>query len=191
MKRQVNARLIHPESVKLLITVGAVLSGTVIRSSHSRAGWIGWFFETFAFCSLIVLSKRCRVSQTCLTHGDVLFFEKSSLSSLIRLIICCSTIFGSPTIGRSALTCHPIRVGVGSTWMYLALSVQVGGWPKCSPLQKRKPTASTTSAPPVNGFLKAPRIASGCSSETTPWPARRAYIGMVVGSTTSRVSALA
>ena len=32
----------------------------------------------------------------------------------------------------------------------------------------------TTSASPVNGFLNAPRIASGCSSETTPWPARRA-----------------
>src|ERR1700685_1755148 len=122
MKRQGDGPLIHPESVKVSITVVAFLSSTVIRSSHRRAGWIGWFFETFAFCSLIVMSKRWRVSQTCLTHGEVLFFEKSSLSSLIRLIICCSTIFGSPTIGRSALTCHPIRVGGGSTWIYLSFS---------------------------------------------------------------------
>ena len=100
--------------------------------------------------------------------------EKSSLSSLIRLIIWRSTSLGSPTIGISAGTCHPMRSAVGSTWMYLALSFQVGGWPKCSPLQKRKPSVSTTSARPVNGFLKAPRIASGCSSDTEPWPARRA-----------------
>src|SRR5271163_4429627 len=173
MKRQVNARLIHPESVKLSIIVVAFLSSTVIRSSHNRAGWIGWFFATFSFWSLICLSKRWRVSQTCFTHAEDLFFAKSSLSSLIRLIIWRSTSFGSPTIGRSALTCHPIRVGVGSTWIYLALSVQVGGCPKCSPLQKRKPSASTTSARPVKGFLKAPRIANGCSSLTEPCPARR------------------
>src|SRR5271154_4388782 len=171
MKRQVNARLIHPDSVKLSITVVAFLSSTLIKSSHSRAGCIGVFFATFAFCSLIWLSKRCRVSQTCLTHADVLFFEKSSFSSLARLISWRSTILGSPTIGKSALTCHPIRVGVGSIWMYLALSVHVGGWPNFSPLQKRNPTAITTSAPPVNGFFHDPRIASGLSSETAPCPA--------------------
>jgi hypothetical protein len=56
-----------------------------------------------------------------------------------------------------------MRLGVGSTWMYLALSFQVGGCPKCSPLQKRKPSVRMASAVPVKGFLKAPRIASGCS----------------------------
>src|SRR5207237_1280972 len=85
-----------------------------------------------------------------------------------------STSFGSPTIGIPAGTCQPMRSGAASTWTYVAAAFHVGGRPKCSPLQNLKPTASTTSARPVKGFFQAPRTASGWSSGTAPWPARRA-----------------
>ena len=85
-----------------------------------------------------------------------------------------STSFGSPTTATSAGTCQPMRVGVGVDLDVgrLARSRSAAA-PKCSPLQNRKPTASTTSARPVNGFFHAPRTASGWSSGSAPWPARR------------------
>ena len=88
-------------------------------------------------------------------------------------IIWRSTSLGSPTIGTSAATLEPTRRGSLSTWTCVASAPQVGGWPKCSPLQKRNPKLMTTSARPVNGFFHAPRTASGWSSATAPCPARR------------------
>ncbi len=123
------------------------------------------FFATF-FCSLIGIVKAMARRPAFFDQLEPWFFEKSSLSSLIRLIICRSTSFGSPTIGRS-------RVHLPSDarrhWVELdVLGLVVPGRHAARNAHRSRSgsRASTTSAPPVNGFLKAPRIASGCSSET-------------------------
>ena len=74
----------------------------MIRSSHRRAGWIGLILVDLRVLLLDLIVEALARFPDLLGPCGVWFFEKSSLSSLIRLIIWRSTSLGSPTIGTSA-----------------------------------------------------------------------------------------
>ena len=135
------------------MTIVASLSTTLTRSPIRRSGWIGTSPRTFPARSRTILRKLSRAVATSPSQVEFFLGRKSFLRALTASISCRSTSLGSPTIATSAGTCQPMRVGVASICTYVALSVQVGGWPNFSPLQKRKPIGDHQVGPAGERFF--------------------------------------
>ena len=146
-----------------------VRSSTRQSSRARRSGWIGTSRARLALLALVEHAVEVGARRGDLVEPGRVRCGAEPLAPSPPSISCRSTSFGSPTSGHFGrhlpADARRRRRRPGCTSPARSRSAPA---PKCSPLQNWKPTASTTSARPVNGFFQAPRTASGWSSGTAP-----------------------